>query len=224
MRKFLFFIAFLLFGIIVNAQISKMFFVSGGISLLSDVVITPGKIDSKPGYDMDYQHIQLNYTTLLMSGRMNVVNLGESSTISLNVVPAISIGMAYKVFDGGSWYSFGANVPAFVEYNFGTASRYQAKNDYGFVLGAGYEYNIYPIVAYPVSQTEITTSEYQKIWKQPVFEFGFRHYNKKNRVKEVNFKVGYGDKGKEFTNFDGNTKNEKQAMSFRLSFLRILNY
>lgn len=224
MRRIIFFILVFLSFENVNAQNSQLFFVSGGLSIATDVIVTPNKFEDMNGYSLNYQHLQLNYTTLLGNGRMNIVPLGSSSSISIAAVPSIGFGMAYEVFDGGSWYSLGASIPAFIEFNYGNASQYNATQDFGFVLGVGYEYNIYPLIAYPVSETHLEVQEFQKQWKQPVFELGLRYYNKKNRAKEINFKLGYGDKGKDFIIFGGNTETSKQAMSFRVSFIRFFNY
>jgi hypothetical protein len=206
-----------------------MFFFSGGMSILTDVITSSSSIATLTNsqgatYSESYQHFQWNYASFMLSGRMNIANLGESSTLSISATPTIGLGMAYSILNTGSWYSVGSTIPAFIEYNFGTASRFQAKNDYGFVVGVGYEYNIYPLFAYAVSETDLTPQEFQKKWNQLAFELGLRYWNDKNRVNEINFKLGYGSNGKEFTNFENKTEKEKQAMSFRLSFLRILNY
>ena len=224
MRKILIVIFLIVFQISAQSQISKMFFVSGGMSILTDVLTTSSSLDNKGAYSLSYQHLQVNLVSLNVLGRMNIANLGENATISLSTAPTVGVGMAYALFDSGTWYSFGSSIPGFIEINFGAASRYACKKDLGFVLGAGYEYNIYPIWAYRISDTQLAVNEFKKDWSQMVFEAGIRYYNKKNRVNEINFKLGYGEKGKEFINFEGNTEKEKQTMSFRLSFLRILNY
>lgn len=220
------FLVILLFISFVNvySQISRIFFLSGGLSIATDVLVTDSKFEEMNGYSLNYQHLQLNYTTLLLNGRMNVLHFGNAASISISTVPSIGFGMAYEIYDGGTWYSLGASVPAFFECNFGNASQYDALQDIGVVVGVGYEYNMYPIIAYPVSETQLQMSDYRKIWSQPVVELGLRYYNKKNRVKEVNFKLGYGDKGKDFIIFGGNTETAKQSMSFRLSFIRFFNY
>jgi len=224
MRRLIYVILIQLGFVSLHAQNSQLFFISGGLSIATDVLITESKLEEMNGYSMNYQHLQLNYTTLMLNGRMNIISIGESASLSVSTIPSVGFGMAYEIFDGGSWYSLGASVPAFVEFNFGNASQYNAVQDFGVVVGVGYEYNVYPLLAYPVSETQIEAHEYRKIWSQPVFECGLRYYNKKNRVKEVNFKLGYGDKGKDFIIFGGNTELSKQVLSFRISFIRFFNY
>jgi hypothetical protein len=224
MRRYLLVILFFFSLENLNAQISHLFFVSGGVSIATDVIITDSKFQDMNGYSLNYQHLQWNYTTLMLDGRMNLFTIGNSSSVSISTIPSVGFGMAYEIYDGGTWYSLGAGVPAFLEYNFGNASQYNALQNFGFVVGLGYEYHIYPLIAYPVSETHLNVSEFRKIWSQPVFELGLRYYNKKNRAKEVNFKLGYGDKGKDFIIFGGNTENAKQTMSFRVAFVRFFNY
>jgi len=226
MRKILFLVLFIAFCSSANAQISKMFFGTIGMSILSDINVSSSTLitDETTNFSTTYQHLQWNYVSFHVGGRMNIANLSDNAGLSIRTIPTIGIGVAYSVFDGGSWYSTDLTIPLFLELNLGLTSRYSAPGIRGMVVGVGIEQHMAPLYAYAISETNIEYTDYQKSWATPVCEVGYRYMNDKNIVKEINLKAGLGQEGKDFVNFDSDYKKEKRPISVRLSFSRILNY
>ena|SRR5690554_3334580 len=211
------------------SQISKIFYTSYGMSLLSDFHISSSPLTTLVGgddevYYTSYQHMQFNFVSFQLAQRVNVLPLTEDMTVSIHLKPTIAYGVAYQVFDGGTWYNFECDVPVFLEYNYGLVSRYSSTKDFGIVVGVGVAYTMSPFFGYSVSSVDIPLEDYKNSWFSMVGEVGYRYLNDKNNIKEINFSFGIGQDAKEFITFEGDLEKEKRPVSYRLSFLRILNY
>ncbi|MFO7868230.1 MAG: hypothetical protein R6U95_02905 [Bacteroidales bacterium] len=229
MKKIIIFILLSIFCMQSHAQISNWFFSSVGMSLVTDFHISSSDLQTKtPEYGEEYvtsyQHMQFNFVSFHFGQRVNLIPISSDMSVSLQVKPKIAYGVAYEVFDGGSWYNFEFQAPIFLEYNYGIVSQYGSKKNVGFVVGAGVAYTMSPMYGYSVSADNVTLEEYKKSWLTVVGELGFRYINKKNIVKEIFFTYGMGKDAKEFINFDGELQKEKQPFSCQLSFSRIINY
>jgi len=140
--------------------------------------------------------------------RYNLKEYDANHSLSLSVLPAIGAGESFQ----GGLGSF--NIPLMIEYNSGNVATYTSDQDKGIVLGVGIEYTnapllaLYAITAYDANGNIVTISQHTG-WVEPVAEFGYRYWNKRNKAKEFNIKFGYGGNG---------------AFTARLSWLKYIGY
>ena len=209
------------------SQFPQIFFGSQGFTVITDVHISSSPLtnyynsETNTNFYTSYQHLQINFFHFHLGGRMNVLHLGESSSFSLRTKPSLGGGVAYQIFDGGTWYSLGASLPLIFEFNYGRGAQYNSPNNRGFFIGAGAEYSVYPLVGYAISETSLSAKEFRKNWISMLFTVGYRHINEKNVTKEINFSFGIGKDAKEFITFGGDLEKEKQPFSVKVSFSRI---
>lgn len=208
----------------VFAQNTQFFYASRGLSLASEVIITAGKVVPVSSFEDNYQQFHINMVAFHTPLRVNIIPISESAVLSFSLHPTIGAGVSYAFFETGSWYSLGGSLPVYLDFNYGLASRYFAPQSYGIACGVGYEYSAYPLVCLPISYNDIPPKDMRKTWTQLSSYIAFRFYNSTKRVKEINFRVGIGDKGKEFITFGNYLQKEKLTCSFKLSYITFINF
>lgn len=230
MKKLFLIVSILSCCILASAQSSRFVFFSAGWSLLTDVTISefnwnPNAVvdgnTAEPGES--FQTVQWNFMSGLVSARFLLIPLSSKATIGVSATPTGSLGAIYSTRNLGSRYGLNFSMPLLLEFNYGAACRYSAMNDHGFVVGAGVEYLYSPIVAYELSKSDFDTKDFRKSWFMPMIKVGYRYWSKRNKVKEINLKVGIGEKQEDFYNF-GKIIKAYRPLHIGLSFMKILNY
>ncbi len=79
--------------------------------------------------DLDYSAVGILY-----SPRLNVVELGDNSTVSIGT----HIGLAFQGNSRDGSSSFVYDLPIVAEYNFGSTSNRDNDESFGFYVGGGY--------------------------------------------------------------------------------------
>jgi len=134
--------------------------------------------------------------------RYNVKTLDPNHSISLCTIPSIGIGQSQlNHFDvsASGWGSI--NIPLFLEFNIGNIHNYKSEKDEGFILGIGLEYTKAPLFYQPVegiridAQGDLGSYTFTTGWIEPVIEISKTHFNKWNKLREVNLKVGVSTNG-----------------------------
>ena len=217
-------------GFCASAQLSRFVFFSAGFSFLTDMAVSESAIvdtfDTKLNHECQesFQSVQWNFVSGMVGARMMVLPLTMNSSITVSATPTVNIGAIYPVHDLGSRYGMNVTVPVFAELNIGAAARYISSADMGFVFGLGFEYFCSPLISYALTDVDYDNEDFMKSWILPTAKVGFRYWSKKNKVKEINLKVGIGEKGKEFYTFDSVIFKEYRPIHIGLSFMKILNY
>lgn len=231
MKKIFIIVFFSVMCISVHAQVARFAFFSAGFSFLTDLHVTPSNLldttDATYGgtpCQESFQSVQWNFVSGIFSVRCMLIPMTENSSFSLSASPTISVGAIYPVHNLGSRYGMNVTIPAYIEFNYGAASRYVASKDWGVTLGIGGEYYLGPLLSYALSDSEYENSDFMQSTFSPSCKLGFRYWSKKNKVNEIILKLGFGKKGKEFYTFGKQLSTESRPMHIGLSFLRILNY
>jgi hypothetical protein len=161
-------------------------------------------------------YFNYDFVAFVFDVRYNLTEFNNNSSLSAAAVPDIGLGIG-----GGTSGEFANalgilsfNLPVMVEYNIGNVSTYTADQDKGFVIGVGFEVTAAPLipivhVAYTDVDNNTQTMAPANVWAEPCFELGYRHWNKNNKAKEINLKVGVGGKG---------------AFTARLSWIKYIGY
>jgi len=148
--------------------------------------------------------------TFIYRARYNLTEFNNNASLSLSAIPAIGLGGPLNGNNGG----LSLNIPLIVDYNIGNVATYTADQDKGFVVGVGIEYTKAPLIGGSITISSASNQGESNIvlqsgWVEPVLELGYRYWNKNNKAKEFNLKVGYGSNG---------------AFTARLSWLKCIGY
>lgn len=195
------------------------YFSSIGSTYFLDVFTTPVKSETffdeySQEYETEYSRsLGFSYFTFMYRARLNVMQLSEDMAISASLTPALGI----SVSDAGIG-SF--NMPLLISAELGAGSTYSSASNLGFSIGAGAEYTNAGLINSDLGDSYIG---YTKSWVQPVVATGIRYWNKRNKLREINIKYGFGDK-KPYQEYQGDEVVDKRSMTVRLSFMYMLNY
>ena len=110
-----------------------MFGLQGLMAQVSFSHAAGGKVFIGSGEGFEYSSFGILY-----SPRLNFVEIGDSSTLSLGTHLGLGFQGSYNSRDGGESSSFVFDVPVVVEFNFGQASNNDNDDGFGFYAGAGY--------------------------------------------------------------------------------------
>lgn len=155
--------------------------------------------------------------------RYNVYEPKDNFSIGLSATPCLGFSVD-PIHGGGS-----LNLPIQAELGFGAGSTYNASSEKGGYIGLGFEINKFPIIdlsgynyddplGYNYAIRPIT------FWVQPVISTGLRYWNSRNKMKEINLKLGFGAKSDKVT-FDPQSDFVKfPVMTLRLSWITFLDY
>jgi len=161
--------------------------------------------------------------TLLYRFRYNVLEPNDNLSVGLSATPAFAF--AVDPVHGGGFL----NLPIQAELGFGAGSTYNASSDKGGYVGVGIEMNKFPLVDLSGNNYDDPTDYGYTIrpktfWIQPVISAGFRYWNPRNKMKEVNLKFGFGAQSDRVTYSTQNDYVNFPVLTFRLSWITFLNY
>lgn len=197
--------------------IKDRLFISQGFSTLADYAILPASntlllvdVTSQnqiEGYYQAYSAHSLSYFTYAAKFRFNVLNMGDNSSISLHVQPALGVSYSQnQKNDENFWGSL--SIPMMAGFNFGSLATSKTEKRSGFGIAAGIEYYIGGLInngaynetftfkdtsgsiQYLTSTNETKTA----IWLAPSFELSYRFFTRSNRAHEVSFLGSYAKK------------------------------
>jgi len=208
-----------------NSDDTRWYF-SFGISVYSDYI--SGNPIKVPVYDSAhefnagiYQISQVqtfNLATFSYAIRYNIYSFNINNSLSLSV--PIALGLNSVKFSDGSRGFLSLSVPCMLQYNAGAASNFSTPKWKGWMLGAGAEFNVFPLVAkdeYAYIDQAQTVKSYipNHQWIQPAIEIAYRWINIDQNTREINFKFGYGVSQKE---------KSIDTFSAKLTYLFFINY
>ncbi|NOX48172.1 MAG: hypothetical protein GXO89_14460 [Chlorobi bacterium] len=229
-----------------NAQdFQDRFFRSRGLNLFG--VTTPSTlfpVYDKTGSSSNYtptpyslEHHFIGFGIgYVYSFRFNIIELEDEKSFSVEV-PLNLAYTSYFTYDntvGPDKGLMSFSAPIILQFNYGNGATYNSSNSVGLVAGFGLEYNLSPMFLESVKDKNVgdmipyntTYYEYTKVkksWVQPILQLGIRYWNRKNKLKEISLKYGFGGKKEWIKSADsGNDKNS--SMSLQITFMRILNY
>lgn len=150
--------------------------------------------------------------TIIYNARLNVLEPSDNLAVSASVAPAL--GVNFSEIGIGS-----INVPLTVNLDFGAGATYHTTHNAGGTFGLGVEYNKIGLI--PTG--DVAADDYQTSWVQPVVIAGVRYWNRKNNLREINFKFGMGD-ARDYREYDDEALTTRRSITARLSFIKFLNY
>lgn len=192
-----------------------------GFAVYSDYFASPLSKTTYPASSNNLTHY--NQSTALSLGsfiyciRYNIKEPSDNFAISLSASPAL--GPAISDNDGiGSF-----NIPFLAGAEFGAGATYNSTANIGGFFRVGLEYTKFPIIN---ASSADYSSDLITSWIEPVISTGIRYWNKKNKLRELNIKYGFG-KANDLSFVSPNDPQSlytKRAMTLRLSWLIFLNY
>ena len=138
------------------------------------------------------------YVSVLLRFRLNIAEFSANQSLSISAIPTIGLGLSSSStsynYDGATGFGSIA-IPVILEYNGGNIATFRSDKDKGVVLGLGIEYVKAPLTV-ATGDFALSDATYAppSTWVEPVFEIGYRYWNKRNKAKEFNLQVGYGGK------------------------------
>ena len=205
---------------------------SFGISAYSDYM--SGKPTQVPVYDSaheytsgyfaPHQYSNFNLFTFTYSIRYNIYRINDDHSISLNI--PIALGLNSVLCDDGSRGYLSLSVPLMLEFNSGAASNFSTLKWKGWMVGAGAEFNIFPLISkeqytYRDASSNLQTAKADHKWIQPAVEVAYRWINTDQNTREVNLKVGYGF-SEQVTEVD--KVSTYQPLTAKLTYVFFINY
>jgi len=165
------------------------------------------------------QDAGFSYFSMYYRFRYNVHEMNENLSLGLSATPDLGL----SVGEYGLGYF---NLPFQVELGFGAGATYNSSSDAGGYVGFGIEMNKLSIIdlSGPADPNE-NVAKPKNFWVQPLISGGYRYWNKKNKMKEVNFKLGFGAKSDKIPVTSTTSSNVKYpVITVRLSWVSFLNY
>lgn len=215
----------LLFFIVANtySQLDERVFGQIGGTLGADAMMTSGVIQKQ-----SFSSTNINYVTVMFTGRLNILEFSNNMSMSLGVQPTLSVGRAYNSVGGGG--NLSVRIPGVFELNFGAASTVSTRKDVGFSIGGGIQFVKYPLSSKAIAVAPNKNNDYLGIyakWTEPVLVTGIKFFGKHYYCREINMRVSYASIG-EVENNSKITENQFitgfQNVGVMLSFLQYINY
>ena len=150
--------------------------------------------------------------TFIYTARLNMAEPSDNLAVSASASP--SLGVIFSEVGLG-----GINVPVTVNLDFGAGATYHTTHNAGGTFGLGVEYNKIGLI--PTG--EYSSEDYKTSWIQPVVIAGFRYWNKRNNLREINLKFGMGS-AQDYRESQSEDLTTRRALTARLSFIKFLNY
>ena len=208
-EKLLFAFIFLASFTTLNAQSLKDRIIIGhGFSVYTDFFDGPDGIRK---YEYSGEELQTNVSktvigasivTYTLNSRFILAEISKNNSVSLDL--PVSLGLSFYGDGVGSLM-----VPAMISFNHGNVSGYSSDKDKGVVIGVGAQYVKGALAG--------LSSELKSSWIEPCMNIGYRYWNKRNKAKELNLKIGYNP-GSTFTDTQGITGNTG-SFSIKLAFI-----
>ena len=186
------------------------YFKGAGFSVF-DVMQGPISADSDSTQVLSASNVSI--VSLSFTQRLNLLELGSNNSFSIDLPLTAGFGTAGLSFV----------APLTINYNLGNLSTYNSDSNKGFMMGAGLEYIF-------LSKKEFEDEGEPNVkmsWVQPVANVAYRFWNKNNKAREVNFKLGYGSSSATYkeSRFPTTYATVKESTySFRISFTQYFNY
>jgi len=202
------------------AQNEKIFH-STGFSVYTDFMQAPATkytvsdgITEKTYAD---QYSGVSIFTFIYNFRYNLVELSDNAAVTANVTPALGVFFTTNDDESG----FGSlNIPLMAGYEFGAGSTYNSTANMGGFFRFGVEWTKAPLFITTENESDI---EFESSWVEPVVMGGVRYWNKKNKLREIHIKYGFGTGAPSgVTTYNGDQLGK--AWSLRLSWMLFLNY
>jgi len=216
---------------IVSAQSFKdQFFSSIGFSPFLDFGASPAQVEGPfPDASNNGNPVTLVYQAdwsfapaFIYEARYNLTEPSENMAISVKATPTLS--GAFSDLGGIAFY-----FPVGIGLETGNGSTYQTSANTGFSITAGYSLN-FPYLL-PLSQVKDEADLYNVKVKSsfgcPYIALGIRYWNKKNKLREINIRYGFGPSGDSFPagNISSNSvRDVKGSYILRVSWMKYINY
>ncbi len=208
-----------------DAAPNNKVFHSLGYAVYTEVAAGPVKVDS--WIDQYGPHTEVaqdagfSYFSMFYRFRYNVHEMNDNSAIGLSVTP--DLGLAITAYGAGYF-----NLPVMAEIEFGAGATYNSTAEKGGLFGFGFEMNKLSLINFNNIGSSGSTEHIvqpRNFWVQPVLTTGIRYWNKKNKMKEVNLKFGFGAKNDVLpATYETNGGFRFPPITLRLSFVTFLNY
>lgn len=190
----------------VKAQsFSERIIFGDGLSILTDIFMGPEAL-SKNNSSV-YTNYGISILSYSLNPRFILKEFSNNTSISLDIPVSLAIS-----FSDNGFGSF--TVPVMLGFNHGNISGYSSDKEKGFVLGLGVQYLNSAII----KSEDFYEDEVKRSWIEPVFNIGYRYWNKKFVAKEINLKVGYKP-GETFMDDKNYEKGSTRSFSMRLAFI-----
>jgi hypothetical protein len=158
--------------------------------------------------------------TYTINPRINLFEFSEQAAISIET--PLSLALHISPLGIGS-----VNVPVILAYNYGAVATHYSSLSKGFSAGIGMEYTQIGLLRFPVE--EGVSPRYA--WFQPTMVMGYRYRGRRQKAKELNVKVGYGQPDRlplkvtnDLQQTIGNRMVASPTVSVKVSFVRYINY
>jgi hypothetical protein len=214
---------FLLMASCLFAQNERIFH-STGFSIYTDYMQAPVTTYTKnPGTidEVSYagQNSGLSIFTFIYNFRYNIMEISDNAALTGSIIPALGLYLS----DGyaGNTGIGSLNIPLMAGYEFGAGSTYNSTANMGGFIRFGVEWTKAPLFVSSEGGTDDV--EFESSWVEPVVQGGVRYWNKRNKLREIHIKYGFGSGAPDGVN-DENGNSLGSAMSIRLSWMLFLNY
>ena len=208
----------------------RLFFQVGG-TIGADVMNMTGVIAKGTPLETEYSSLNVNYATLALSGRVNLLEISNNSSLGLTLRPSGSFGRAYNDAGGGS--STMLRLPFTFDFHSGAAATVATRAKTGFTIGVGAEYVMYPlgnpVAVAPDPNGLDRDRDIKANWLQPVVVAGIKFTGKHYYCREINFKASFSTASSmtNSTSLDAQYYGKIdgwQTVGFMVSFMQFLNY
>jgi hypothetical protein len=171
------------------------------------------------------QFTGLSYFTFIYNIRYNLSEPSPNSAFTASGSPALGLYIATSTgpqSNGANLAGLGSfNLPLLLGYEFGAGATYNSTANMGGFIRFGIEWTKAPMFTTGdlAAGTEIKTS-----WVEPAIQAGVRYWNRKNKLREINIKYGFGSSAPDKLATYYGTESFASAKTIRLSWLLFLNY
>jgi|ERR1041385_5456879 hypothetical protein len=214
----------------VSAQSFKdHFFSSIGFSPFLDFGASPAQVEGpyadannngNPVYIL-YQAKWSFAPCFAYEARYNLTEPSENMAVSVKFTPTLS-GMANEGI-------LGLYFPIGLGLELGNGATYQTSANTGFSVTAGYSINMTPLIKAGDVNTDADTygATLKSNWSCPYIAVGIRYWNKKNKLREISIRYGFGPSGD--TKPTGATTSHSindlsSSYNLRVTWMKYINY
>lgn len=165
-----------------------------GFSVYTDFIITPSDYEITKGNNSYNTYIDtsivsasasISLFTFTFVNRITLKEISDNSSIGLDF--PVSLGLHF-----GGEHSIAAQLPLMLSYNFGNVSTYAADKNKGIGIGLGVELTKFLLngdLGDDGSQEYIRQTP--SFFAVPAASIAYRYWNKRNKARELNLKIGY---------------------------------
>jgi len=215
----------------VSAQSFKdHFFSSIGFSPFLDFGSTPAQVEG-PYADQNnsgnpvYVVYQVNWAfapAFAYEARYNLTEPSENMAVSIKATPTLS-GLAKQGI-------FGLYFPIGLGLELGNGATYQTSASTGFSITAGYTINMTPLIkaGNVHDDADLYGASLKSTWGCPYIAAGIRYWNRKNKLREISIRYGFGPSGDTkptgATSPHSVTDDLTNSYILRVTWMKYINY